>query len=84
MPTDSGAKVRWPRVLEAILIALIAGALSGYISVSKMEVKIEYLEKQVCKIEQRLDSMFSAQPYKFSRDRDENVRRKIPRSGEDD
>lgn len=38
------------RVIEAIIIGVLAGFIGAYITVAKMEVRMEKLEKQVDKI----------------------------------
>jgi hypothetical protein len=42
------------RIIEAVIIAVIAGAFSGYISVAKLEVKVEGHVREVQAIEKRL------------------------------
>lgn len=38
------------RIIEAVLIAVIAGGLSAYITVQKIELKLQYLEQKVDKM----------------------------------
>lgn len=52
-------KANIPRIIEALVIAVVSGALSGYISLQKIEVKVDLLLKQVDKVETRLDDHIS-------------------------
>lgn len=38
------------RIVEAVIIAIIAGGLSAYITVQKIETKLAYIEQKVDKI----------------------------------
>lgn len=39
--------VNWSRLVEALIIAILGGLLSGYIAVQKLEVKFDLLSGQV-------------------------------------
>ena len=47
---NNGIKLNGARILEGILIAAIAGLFSGYISVQRLEVKIDAVEKQMIEL----------------------------------
>ena len=57
MQMNGKMKILWQQVLAAIIIALIAGGFSGYIAVTKLEVKMEYLKEQIVINKTRLDKM---------------------------
>lgn len=42
--------LNFSRIAEAIIIAVIAGGLSAYITVQKLEYKLSYLEQKVDKL----------------------------------
>jgi len=44
-----------PRIIEALIIAAIAGAVSGYISVAKLETKIDFICVDNVRQEHRID-----------------------------
>ena len=50
-------KIIWQQVIAAIIIGIIAGVFSGYIAVSKIEVKIEYLKEQIIVNKARIDKI---------------------------
>ena len=45
--TANRAHLNTSRIVEAVIIALLAGTFSGYISVQKMELRIGELEKKI-------------------------------------
>ena len=47
-------KMNWARIIEAIIIACLAGALSGYISVEKVSVKVDEISKHVDILDKRI------------------------------
>jgi len=42
--------LNFSRIVEAVIIAIVAGGLSAYITVQKIELKLTYLEQKVDKI----------------------------------
>ena len=50
--TQPGGRLRlnFSRIVEAVIIAIVAGGLSAYITVQKIELKLTYLEQKVDKI----------------------------------
>ena len=44
------AHLNFSRIVEAVIIAIVAGGLSAYITVQKIELKLTYLEQKVDKI----------------------------------
>lgn len=53
LAVTSGGRVphlNFSRIIEAVIIAIVAGALSAYITVQKIEIKLDYIEKKVDKI----------------------------------
>ena len=50
--TQPGGRLRLnvSRIVEAVIIAIVAGGLSAYITVQKIELKLTYLEQKVDKI----------------------------------
>ncbi|MBT9165104.1 MAG: hypothetical protein DDT23_01119 [candidate division WS2 bacterium] len=55
LTTQSKIHMNWSRILEAVIIALIGGAMAGYIAVRELTVKFEMLNKQVTAIENRVE-----------------------------
>ena len=43
-------QLNFSRIVEAVIIAIVAGGLSAYITVQKIELKLTYLEQKVDKI----------------------------------
>lgn len=50
----SPIKLNTQRIIEGVIIAAIAGAVSGYVSVAKLEVKVDGLKSEVKAVEQRM------------------------------
>ena len=48
--TDNKIKLNSNRIIEAIIIAIIAGLFSGYVSVQKMDIRLISLEHKVDKM----------------------------------
>ena len=50
--TQTGGRphLNFSRIIEAVIIAIVAGGLSAYITVQKIELKLTYLEQKVDKI----------------------------------
>ena len=48
--TGKGPHLNFSRIIEAVVIAIIAGTLSAYITVQKIELKLSYIEQKVDKI----------------------------------
>jgi len=48
--TDNKIKLNSNRIIEAIIIAVIAGLFSGYVSVQKMDIRLISLEHKVDKM----------------------------------
>lgn len=42
--------LNFSRIVEAVIIAIVAGGLSAYITVQKIELKLSYLEQKVDKM----------------------------------
>lgn len=42
--------LNFSRIVEAVIIAIVAGGLSAYITVQKIDLKLSYLEQKVDKI----------------------------------
>ena len=55
LTTQNKVHMNWSRVLEAIVIAIIGGAMAGYISVKELTVKFEMLTNQTTSIEKRVE-----------------------------
>ena len=55
LTTQNKVHMNWSRVLEAIVIAIIGGAMAGYISVKELTVKFEMLTSQTTSIEKRVE-----------------------------
>ena len=55
LTTQNKVHMNWSRVLEAIIIAIIGGAMAGYISVKELTVKFEMLTNQTTSIEKRVE-----------------------------
>ena len=47
---EGGPQLNFSRIVEAVIIAIVAGGLSAYITVQKIELKLTYLEQKVDKI----------------------------------
>lgn len=53
LAVTSGGRVphlNFSRIVEAVIIAIVAGGLSAYITVQKIEIQLNYIEKKVDKI----------------------------------
>jgi len=48
--TTGRPHLNFSRIVEAVIIAIVAGGLSAYITVQKIELKLTYLEQKVDKI----------------------------------
>ena len=48
--TGGRPQLNFSRIVEAVIIAIVAGGLSAYITVQKIELKLTYLEQKVDKI----------------------------------
>lgn len=48
--TGGRPQLNFSRIIEAVLIAIVAGGLSAYITVQKIELKLVYLEQKVDRI----------------------------------
>lgn len=59
LKTGEDPKLNFSRIVEAVIIAIIAGALSGYISVAKLEVRVENLCAENSRQEKRIDDNLS-------------------------
>ena len=55
LTTQNKVHMNWSRVLEAIIIAIIGGAMAGYISIKELTVKFEMLTNQTTSIEKRVE-----------------------------
>ena len=42
--------LNYTRIIEALIIAVVAGGLSGYIAVQKLELRMDMIEKKVEKV----------------------------------
>jgi len=65
---DGKASINSGRVIEAVIIAVIAGAFSGYIAIAKVEVQVGHINKQVDRIQTKLDKLmedvYRVQPWR--------------------
>lgn len=57
MMVDRRHKINSTRILEAIIIAIIGGAVAGYISFSKMEVRFENMQITVSELKQDVQKL---------------------------
>jgi len=56
LTTGNGNKmVNWTRIFEALLIAGITALVASYITVAKLEVKIDYAKEDRARIEKRVE-----------------------------
>lgn len=48
--------ISYSRVIEAILISIISGVFASYMTVKELQIKFQYLEDTVKKLETKLDA----------------------------
>ncbi len=56
------ASVNWARIVEALIIAILGGLLSGYIAVQKLEVKFDLLSEQTKQTQEQLFNHVNSKP----------------------
>jgi len=54
LATTEGLKVNYNRIIEAVIIAGIAGFLASQLTVSELKMKLAYQEGQISRVETRL------------------------------
>lgn len=47
-------RFNWARIIEAVAIAIIAGLFANYVTVQKLQADIDYMKKDMAKMEGRL------------------------------
>lgn len=55
-----GTGIRLQRVFEALIIAAISGVVAGYLTMQKMEIRLDYMEK---KIDRMYEDVYKPVPY---------------------
>jgi hypothetical protein len=47
-------RFNWARIIEAITIAIIAGMFANYVTVQRLQADIDYMKRDMVKMEERL------------------------------
>lgn len=55
--TEDRPKLSMARIVEACIVAVIAGAIAGYISVVQMEVKMDAHKERLAAVEKKIDCL---------------------------
>lgn len=50
-------KFNFQRIIEALIIAIIAGIFSAYITVREIKLKVEFIEKEITTVNKRVDKL---------------------------
>jgi len=53
--TNGQPSLNFARVIEAIIIAVIGAFVASYIAVAKIEVKLEFMQKEISKNTDRIE-----------------------------
>jgi len=57
MLTSEGIKINKSRIVEGLMIAAIAGVVSAYITVQKLDIKLQTLEWRLCSVEKVIEQV---------------------------
>lgn len=58
MSVNGEYKINMTRIIEAVIISVLGGAVAGYITMVKMEVKMADLKEDVRRLEAKVDKIY--------------------------
>jgi len=80
MTADGTVKLNGARIMEGVIIAAIAGLLSGYVAVKELGVKIFSIESQVSALDTKINKL-DDRLYEYVTDTNKRIENKESKRG---